>query len=188
MKNTSRKNTSHLITNAPFKTIYVHSIKGNAQKGRVFAGNFNFSCALGKGGTTRKKREGDGATPLGSFHLRRLWYRTDQINRPQTRLMIRTIKPSDGWCDASKHPRYNKPVRLPFSSSHERMWRDDALYDCVIEIGWNDQPAIPGQGSAIFMHIARPGYKPTEGCVALSKKDLMKLIPRIGPKTRIIIS
>jgi L,D-peptidoglycan transpeptidase YkuD (ErfK/YbiS/YcfS/YnhG family) len=182
------KNISRPITNAPFKTIFVRSIKGNAQRGRVFAGNFSFSCALGKGGTTRKKREGDGATPLGSFLLRRLWYRADQINRPQAGLMIRIIKPSDGWCDTGKHPRYNKPVQLPFPESHERMWRDDPLYDCVVEIGWNDQPAVPGRGSAIFMHIARQGYKPTEGCVALSKKDLMKLIARIGPKTRIIIS
>jgi L,D-peptidoglycan transpeptidase YkuD (ErfK/YbiS/YcfS/YnhG family) len=181
------KKISRLITNAPFKMIFVRSIKGNAQRGRVSAGAFNLRCALGKGGTTRQKREGDGATPLGSFRLRRLWYRADQIRRPQTRLMIRTIRPNDGWCDASKHPRYNKPVQLPFSHSHERMWRDDPLYNCVIEIGWNDQPAIPGRGSAIFMHIARQGYKPTEGCVALSKQDMIKLIPRIGPKTRIII-
>jgi L,D-peptidoglycan transpeptidase YkuD (ErfK/YbiS/YcfS/YnhG family) len=181
------KMKSRTITNAPFKTIFVRSIKGTARIGRIFAGNFQFPCALGKGGATIKKREGDGSTPLGTFRLRRLWYRADQIRRPLTGLMIRQTKPRDGWCDEPRHRRYNKPVQLPFAASHEKMWRDDSLYDCVIEIGWNDQPAIPGRGSAIFMHIARSGYKPTEGCVALSAKSMNKLIRRIGPKTRIVI-
>jgi L,D-peptidoglycan transpeptidase YkuD (ErfK/YbiS/YcfS/YnhG family) len=94
---------------------------------------------------------------------------------------------TDGWCDALKHRRYNRPVPLPFSDSHERMWRDDHLYDRVVEIGWNDRPVIRGRGSAIFLHLARPGYTPTEGCVAVSRADMMKLLPLIGPQTRIDI-
>jgi L,D-peptidoglycan transpeptidase YkuD (ErfK/YbiS/YcfS/YnhG family) len=167
--------------------IHVSSLPSNHQKGRVRAGNFHFPCALGKGGVTRKKREGDGATPQGCFVMRRLWYRKDAVKRPRSHLVIRITRRMDGWCDASKHRRYNKPVELPFSASHEKMWRDDHLYDYVIEIGWNDRPAKPGRGSAIFMHLARPGYQPTEGCIALSKADMNKLLPRIGPKTRIVI-
>jgi L,D-peptidoglycan transpeptidase YkuD (ErfK/YbiS/YcfS/YnhG family) len=178
---------SHLITNAPFQAIFVRSLPGNRRRGRISAGHFQFPCALGKGGVTQKKREGDGATPLGTFQLRRLWYRGDVVQRPQTKLPLRVTKPWDGWCDAASHRRYNKPVALPFLASHERMWRDDHLYHYVIEIGWNDQPAKPGRGSAIFMHIARPGYKPTEGCVALKIGDMKKLLVRLGPKTRIVI-
>jgi L,D-peptidoglycan transpeptidase YkuD (ErfK/YbiS/YcfS/YnhG family) len=181
------RNRSHPITNAPFKVIFVHSLTGNPQRGRVSVGNLRFTCALGKGGTKRTKREGDGATPVGTYRLRSLWYRSDRIERPQTSLLIRATKQSDGWCDSSNHRRYNRPVSLPFNFSHELMWREDHLYDVVVEIGWNDRPAKPGRGSAIFMHLARPRYLPTEGCIALSKADMNKLLPRIGPKTRIII-
>jgi L,D-peptidoglycan transpeptidase YkuD (ErfK/YbiS/YcfS/YnhG family) len=181
------KRRSHPITNPPVRCIFVQSLPGNPQKGRIFAGNLRFACALGKAGTTRKKREGDGATPLGSFRLRRLWYRRDQCSRPRSGLLIRSITPKDGWCDAPSHVRYNRPVHLPFPASHEAMWRPDPLYDYVIEIGWNDRPAIPGKGSAIFFHLARAGYLPTQGCVAVSKGDMRKLLPWLGKQTRIMI-
>jgi L,D-peptidoglycan transpeptidase YkuD (ErfK/YbiS/YcfS/YnhG family) len=100
---------------------------------------------------------------------------------------MRRTRPDDGWCDDPQHRRYNRNVRLPFAASHERMWRDDELYDIVIEIGWNDRPAIRGRGSAVFAHLARPGYTPTEGCVALSRRDMVRLLPRIGPETRMDI-
>jgi L,D-peptidoglycan transpeptidase YkuD (ErfK/YbiS/YcfS/YnhG family) len=176
-----------MITKLPFRQIFVRQRLYEPTKGRLMAGPFVFSCALGKGGVTRSKREGDGGTPRGNFQLRRLWYRTDKGPRPVCKLPIRAIRPGDGWCDAPGHRRYNKPVALPFTASHERMWREDPLYDLVIEIGWNDQPAIPGRGSAIFLHIARPGYRPTEGCVALAKKDMRKLLPRLARCTRIVI-
>jgi L,D-peptidoglycan transpeptidase YkuD (ErfK/YbiS/YcfS/YnhG family) len=102
-------------------------------------------------------------------------------------LPFRWTKKTDGWCDAPGHRSYNRPVPLPFAVGHERLWRDDALYDVVIEIGWNDNPAIRGRGSAIFMHLARPGHTPTEGCVALANNDMRKLLPLLARRTRIEI-
>jgi L,D-peptidoglycan transpeptidase YkuD (ErfK/YbiS/YcfS/YnhG family) len=145
-------------------------------------------CALGKGGITRRKHEGDGATPIGRFGLRRLWFRADRSNRPQTLLPMRITRMQHGWCDAVTHYRYNKAVALPFPASHERLWRDDDVYDYVIEIGWNDRPVIKGRGSAIFLHLARPSYTPTEGCVAVSKPDMLKLLRLMNTRTRIDIA
>ncbi|MFC7053214.1 L,D-transpeptidase [Hansschlegelia quercus] len=146
-----------------------------------------FPCALGRGGLSRSKREGDGATPVSALALRRLWLRGDHGQRPPTGLPVRLIQADDGWCDAASHPRYNKPVRLPFRASHERMRRDDALYDLVIELGWNDRPVRRGRGSAIFMHVAKPGFSPTEGCVALNAKSLRRLAGRLGLETIVSI-
>jgi L,D-peptidoglycan transpeptidase YkuD (ErfK/YbiS/YcfS/YnhG family) len=176
-----------MITKQPFRRISVRKLASVQTKGRLMVGQSVFPCALGKGGMTRSKREGDGGTPKGTFLLRCLWYRTDKGLRPTSTLPTRAIRPRDGWCDAPGHRRYNKPVALPFAASHERMWREDALYDIVIEIGWNDRPAISGRGSAIFLHIAQPGYMPTEGCVAVAIHDMRKLLPRLGLRTRIVI-
>jgi len=156
------------------------------RRGRLFAGNLILPCALGRGGVTRAKREGDGATPAGRFPLRRLWLRPGGMPRSCS-LPLRITRPTDGWCDNPGHRRYNRPVALPFAGGHERMWRDDPLYDAVIEIGWNDRPAIRGRGSAIFLHLARPGHTPTEGCVAVSRRDMRRLLPLIGLRTRIEI-
>jgi L,D-peptidoglycan transpeptidase YkuD (ErfK/YbiS/YcfS/YnhG family) len=145
-------------------------------------------CALGRGGVGAFKREGDGATPRGRFALRRIWLRPDRRPPPTSGLPSCLTETHDGWCDDPRHPRYNRPVRLPFAAGHERMWRDDGIYDVVIEIGWNDRPAIRGRGSAIFLHLARPGYTPTEGCVAVSRRDMARLLPRLGPHTRIDIA
>jgi L,D-peptidoglycan transpeptidase YkuD (ErfK/YbiS/YcfS/YnhG family) len=183
----SRHSRSHPITNATIRYILVKSLPGNRQQGRLTAGNLRLRCALGKGGITTRKREGDGATPVGTFALRKLWFRADRGGHPQCSLPMQATRRSDGWCDASGHRRYNRPVMLPFAQSHERLWRDDHVYDVVIEIGWNDRPAVPGRGSAIFFHLARPGYAPTEGCVAISARDMRKLLPLIGPRTRIDI-
>ena len=159
----------------------------NRRRGLLMAGGLAFPCALGRGGVTRSKREGDGGTPAGRFALRRLWLRPDSDMPRLSGLPRRLTRPSDGWCDDARHPRYNRPVALPFAASCERMWRDDRLYDAVIEIGWNDRPAIRGRGSAIFFHLARPGFTPTEGCVAVDRKTMKWLLPRIGRRTRIEI-
>jgi L,D-peptidoglycan transpeptidase YkuD (ErfK/YbiS/YcfS/YnhG family) len=177
-----------LITKTTASLIRVQSLPGNPLRGRIVFGSLRMPCTLGKGGVTHKKREGDGATPIGCFALRQLWHRADRSNRPQTRLPVRITHMHDGWCDAATHPRYNRAIKLPFSASHEQMWRDDHVYDYVIEIGWNDQPAIKGRGSAIFFHLARPGYTPTEGCIAVSKPDMLKLLRGINQRTRIMIS
>lgn len=131
-----------------------------------------FRCALGKAGIACDKREGDNATPAGTFALRRVLYRADRLAAPGTSLPATPIAPEDGWCDAPGDPCYNRQVRLPYSASHEKLWRDDHVYDIVVVLGHNDDPPVPGLGSAIFMHVARPGYAPTEGCVALALSDL----------------
>jgi L,D-peptidoglycan transpeptidase YkuD (ErfK/YbiS/YcfS/YnhG family) len=161
---------------------------GRRSFGRLTVMRLVLPCALGKGGVSAAKREGDGATPRGRFPLRRVWLRPDRRAPPHGALPTCFTEPQDGWCDDPRHPRYNRPVRLPFAASHERMWRDDDIYDVVIEIGWNDRPAIRGRGSAIFLHLARPGYTPTEGCIAVSRRDMARLLPRLGPHTRIDIA
>ena len=144
-------------------------------------------CALGRGGTTRCKREGDGATPAGRFRLLGCFYRADRRARPPSRLPAAAIRPSDGWCDDPGDRRYNQPVRLPYSARHERMWRDDHLYDVVVDIDWNRARRVKGRGSAIFLHLARPDFSPTEGCVAIEPRMAARLLQRIGPNTVIEI-
>ncbi|ALA17293.1 MULTISPECIES: L,D-transpeptidase [unclassified Chelatococcus] len=158
-----------------------------ASRGLLVAGHVVLPCALGKGGVTRVKREGDGATPLGRFALGVLYLRPDKGARPRSGLPARRTRPDDGWCDAPGDRRYNRPVRLPYPASHERMWREDDVYDRVLDIRYNREPIRPGRGSAIFMHLARPGFAPTAGCVALRRADLNRLLPRLGPKTLLVI-
>lgn len=167
--------------------ISVRQSPGQRSRGLLRFRGHCFPCALGKGGISARKREGDGATPRGRFPLRRVWLRPDGRLRRAGGLSVHLTAPGDGWCDDPRHHRYNRPVRLPFEASHERMWRDDHLYDIVIEIGWNDAPAIKGRGSAIFMHVARPGYAATEGCVALTRRHLLQLLPHLDSTTRIDI-
>lgn len=141
-------------------------------------------CALGRSGVRQDKREGDGATPVGRFPLRRLLYRRDRLaTPPATTLPCTVIARDDGWCDEPADPAYNGPVRLPCTASHEILWREDGLYDVVVVVGHNDDPPVPGLGSAIFLHVARPDYGPTEGCVALALDDLLDLLRVCGPDT-----
>ncbi|WP_457089180.1 L,D-transpeptidase family protein [Microvirga sp. P5_D2] len=157
------------------------------KRGLLKAGNLTIPCALGRSGTTRSKREGDGGSPVGRFKLLQAFYRPDHGPRPRTGLKLRPIRPGDGWSDDTRDRRYNRLVPLPCSTSHEKMWRDDHLYDVVIDIAWNRGPIIKGRGSAIFLHIARPGFLPTEGCVAVDKSMIRRLLERIGPRTLIEI-
>jgi len=144
-------------------------------------------CALGRGGVRYDKREGDGATPAGTFVLRHVLYRADRLPRPATRLPVAMIGPSDGWCDDPSHPLYNRRVRLPFPASFERLRRRDHIYDLVVVIGHNDSPPVAGLGSAIFIHLASPRYGPTAGCVALRKRDLLRLLRDCDRRSRIEI-
>jgi L,D-peptidoglycan transpeptidase YkuD (ErfK/YbiS/YcfS/YnhG family) len=141
-----------------------------------------YRCALGRGGVRADKQEGDGATPAGRFPLRRVLYRADRLPQPVTRLPTAALTPDDGWCDDPADPLYNRSVRLPYGGCrHEQMWRVDGLYDVVVIIGHNDEPVVPGKGSAIFLHAASPDYRPTEGCIALARGDLLALLAEIGP-------
>jgi L,D-peptidoglycan transpeptidase YkuD (ErfK/YbiS/YcfS/YnhG family) len=135
-------------------------------------------CALGKGGVrpAREKREGDGATPAALMPLRRVLFRADRGAAPRCAVAVEPIAPDDGWCDDPARREYNRPLRLPFDGSHERLWRDDPLYDVIGVLGWNDEPVERGRGSAIFLHLAREDYRPTEGCVALDARDLRRVL------------
>ena len=140
-------------------------------------------AALGKGGVTSasEKREGDGATPLGAWPVRRALYRPDRVDRPSTRLPLQPIGPEDGWCDAPGDPAYNRPVRRPYPASHEKMRRDDALYDLVVVLGHNDDPPVAPMGSAIFLHCCKGDYEPTLGCVAIDRADLVEFLAKARP-------
>ena len=140
-------------------------------------------CALGKGGVIDgdDKREGDGCTPAGLWPIRRVVYRPDRGPRPPTRLPVAALARNDGWCDAPADRNYNRPVKLPYPASAEKMWRADELYDIVLILGYNDAPVRPGRGSAIFLHCARPSFSSTAGCVALAKAEVLKLLARAMP-------
>ncbi|MGE4279314.1 MAG: L,D-transpeptidase [Magnetospirillum sp.] len=138
-------------------------------------------CRLGRSGISTVKVEGDGATPVGQWPLRQVFYRPDRLIKPQTGLPIRAIGRQDGWCDDPAHSDYNRPVALPHPASCETLWRDDGLYDVVVVLGHNDSPPIPGKGSAIFLHVAHPDGKPTQGCVALSLGDLLRVLRACRP-------
>ncbi len=146
-----------------------------------------YRCALGWGGISEEKHEGDGTTPVGRFPLGRVFYRADRMEKPKSSLPIRALKPNDGWCDDPSHPSYNQLVTRPFQASHERLWRKDHTYDLIIELGFNYAPTIAGKGSAIFMHNAQPAFTPTKGCIALYPEDLLNLLETCGPETHLII-
>jgi L,D-peptidoglycan transpeptidase YkuD (ErfK/YbiS/YcfS/YnhG family) len=140
-------------------------------------------CALGRAGVTpaHDKREGDQASPAGAWPVRGVLYRPDKGPAPATTLPAHAIAPDDGWCDDPGEPDYNRPIKLPHGGSFERMWRDDDLYDLVVVLGYNDEPVNPGMGSAIFVHVAKPGYLPTEGCVALARADVEAFLALARP-------
>ena len=144
-------------------------------------------CALGRGGVRADKREGDGATPVGCFALRRLLFRPDRTAPPVTTLPAAGLTPAHGWCDDPGHPDYNREVRLPHPARCESLWRDDVVYDLIVVLGHNDAPVVAGAGSAIFLHVARDGYAPTEGCVALARDDLLALLAAVGPGDRLCV-
>lgn len=173
----------------PARNMVVKSLRQSATRGVLLCGHLRLPCALGKGGIRALKREGDGATPAGKHRVRLAFFRDGQTPgpRPQARLPLRRISPDLGWCDATNDRNYNREVRHPYPVSAERLWRADGLYDVVVVVAYNERPRIKGLGSAIFMHIARDGFTPTEGCVALRRKDLLKLLPLIGRKTRLIV-
>ncbi|MCC7428854.1 MAG: L,D-transpeptidase family protein [Alphaproteobacteria bacterium] len=146
-------------------------------------------CALGRGGVrpAREKREGDGATPAGTWPLRRILYRADREPPPGGPLPRAPIALEDGWCDDPRDGAYNRPVRLPYPASAEEMWRKDDLYDLVVVLGHNDDPPVPGAGSAIFLHVARPDFAPTAGCVALPKPELRRLLAEAPAGARLVV-
>ncbi len=140
-------------------------------------------AALGKAGVKPEadKREGDKATPLGTYTLRRVLYRADRGDAPETRLPVQAIREEDGWCDDPADPGYNRPVRLPYPASCEELMREDELYDIIVVLSHNDDPPVAGLGSAVFLHCAKPDYSPTLGCVALRRPDLEAVLKIARP-------
>lgn len=144
-------------------------------------------AAIGPAGIALKGGEGDNITPRGRFPVREVFYRADRIAAPRTVLPSRAIAPDDGWCDAPDDPNYNRLVKRPYPASAEPMWREDHLYDLVAVLGYNDAPVVPGKGSAIFLHLAKPGYLPTQGCVALAYDDLLGALEQLRPGDQAVI-
>lgn len=152
---------------------------------RTPGGEKRWRCVLGAGGVREDKVEGDAATPAGEFPLRRIYFRNDRLVLPKVGLPARPIAEHDGWCDDPRSPSYNRLVRIPNDWSHEKMWREDSLYDLVVVVGYNDDPPEGEWGSAIFLHIAREDFSPTHGCIAFAREDLMELLPLLSPTTRL---
>ena len=161
----------------------------DGRRGRIVGPLLDAPCALGRAGIVGAvdKKEGDGKTPTGTYPFRQVFFRPDKMVAPVCALDVAAMSTEFGWCDDPASRYYNKLVRLPFSGSFEKMWRGDALYDLVLVIGHNDNPPVPGLGSAIFVHVAKEGFQPTEGCVALAVPALLTLLGVIKPDDRLVI-
>jgi len=159
-----------------------------ATRGWATIGKLRFPCALGRSGRRTVKREGDGATPVGAFKVRRAFYRPDRLLRPATRVPLRPLRPDDGWCDAVGDRNYNRKVKHPYPASAERMWRDDHLYDLVVVLDHNERPRVQGGGSAVFMHVARGSFRPTAGCIAFRRPDLIRILKLLRPGTTVRVA
>jgi L,D-peptidoglycan transpeptidase YkuD (ErfK/YbiS/YcfS/YnhG family) len=168
--------------------IIVRKRPGHVSQGLLSVGGRTFVCALGRGGISSNKREGDGATPLGAMRLVNAYYCPDRIRSRSARLAMTPLTAQSGWCDAPDDRNYNCPVKLPYPASHEAMQRNDALYDVVIVMDYNLMPRLKGRGSAIFFHMARPGFAPTEGCVALAPAVMKRLLPYLSTRTVLTVS
>lgn len=170
-----------------FATIRIRARPGLRTQGWLAGGPLRVRVALGRGGIRADKREGDGGTPRGRFRPLRLWWRADRAVRPRTLLPVRRIGPQDAWCEDPTDGRYNRPFRRSADMAGDRLMRADRLYDVIVEIDHNTRPRVAGRGSAVFIHVARPGFAPTAGCVALRAQDLARLVQRLTSKTRILI-
>ena len=169
------------------RTVRVATQAGARTRGWLTAGTIRIPVALGRSGIRADKREGDGATPRGRFHPVRVWWRADRGLRPCALLPVRRIGRADAWCEDPTDGRYNRPVRLTDGRAGDRLWRADHLYDLVVELDHNVRPRVARRGSAIFVHVARPGFEPTAGCVALPPASMRRLLARMSRKTRIKI-
>nr|WP_298796252.1 L,D-transpeptidase family protein [uncultured Acetobacter sp.] len=156
--------------------IHLLSSSCSGSDAQLHCGHKVMSTVVGKNGLTEQKQEGDHATPIGIFPLRKVYYRADRIIKPRTILPVEPLSRLDGWCDDLKHTDYNRYIRLPHPARHELLWREDHVYDLIVVIGYNDNPVVSGRGSAIFMHLQRPDQTPTEGCLALSESELRSVL------------
>jgi L,D-peptidoglycan transpeptidase YkuD (ErfK/YbiS/YcfS/YnhG family) len=171
----------------PLSALRVRAAAGDPRRGWLTADGWTVPVALGRGGILANKREGDGGTPRGIFHPVQLWWRADRHPRPKALLPTRPIRPDDAWCEDPTDRHYNQPVRLGRERTGDRLTREDHLYDFIVEIDHNAAPRIAGRGSAVFLHLARPNFSPTAGCVSMTKTSMLRLLRRMSPQTKIII-
>ncbi len=146
-----------------------------------------FRCAIGLKGVTANKLEGDKCTPIGEFSFDKIYYRSDKLGLMNFSIPSASILEDDGWCDDPKSNFYNQHIKFPFSGSAEKLYRKDDLYDLIFILNYNTNPIISGKGSAIFLHVCKDDFTPTEGCIALEKKALLKISKRIDYDSKIII-
>ena len=158
------------------------------KKNLLFYKDYKLKCSIGKSGIKRFKKEGDLATPKGIFKLGLLYYRKDRNKSLKSKIKMRVIKKNMGWCNDSKSKKYNQQICFPFKYSAEKLYRKDMIYDIFINIKYNQSPAVKGKGSAIFLHLTNNKYKTTKGCVAILKKDFLKILPLISKNTKISLS
>ena len=149
---------------------------------------YKLKCAIGKSGIINSKKEGDLATPKGTFELGTFYYRKDNNKSLKCKIKKRIIKKKMGWCNDSRSKKYNQEISFPFKYGAEKLYRKDKIYDLFINIKYNFKPAIKGKGSAIFLHNTNTKYKPTKGCIAISKRDFLTILPLIDSKTKISIN
>ena len=155
------------------------------RKNTLLIDQFKLKCSVGKGGIRKKIKEGDKITPKGIFNLGPLYYRSDKIKFVKSKLILKKIKKNMGWCDDPNSKLYNRPIKIPknYKYSHEKLYRKENTYDIILVLNFNRSPIKAGKGSAIFVHVAKKNYKPTEGCIALKKKNLKRIIEKINKKT-----
>jgi L,D-peptidoglycan transpeptidase YkuD (ErfK/YbiS/YcfS/YnhG family) len=165
----------------------VRALAGARARGWLTAGPLRIPCALGPAGIVRRKREGDGGTPAGRFALLWGFYRPDRKRPPAGGVAMRVLRRDAGWCEDPRSSCYNRPVRLPFASNVDSMWRADNLYDLTFVLDYNYSRRRNGAGSAIFFHLARPGLTPTAGCVAIKGADMRRLAPRLSKRAAMVI-
>jgi L,D-peptidoglycan transpeptidase YkuD (ErfK/YbiS/YcfS/YnhG family) len=181
-KNLQRK-PSFAGSGRTLRSIVVRRRPGVPTQGLLQVGGYVFPCALGRGGISANKREGDGATPLARMRLIRGYFRGDHVKPGASRLPMAPISADLGWCEVPADRNYNRPVKMPYAARHETMRRSDDLYDFCIVLDWNIMPRRRGGGSAIFLHLARPGFTPTQGCVAVTREVMQRLLPLLSRDT-----
>ena len=148
---------------------------------------YKVKCAVGKRGIGLKKKEGDLITPIGEFRIKYILYRKDRVKKIKSKFKMIIIKKNMGWCDDPASKNYNRIVNLPFSTSYERLFRKENIYDIILVLNYNMNPIKKNKGSAIFIHIAKKNYKKTEGCIAIKKIELLKIIKEIKINTKVKI-
>ena len=149
--------------------------------------DLKFKCALGKAGIGQKKLEGDQITPKGTYKIVKIYFRKDRLKKISSKFKLIEIKKNMGWCDDPKSKKYNQLIKLPSKYSHENLYRENSIYDLILVLNYNMNPIIKNKGSAIFIHIANKKFKNTEGCIAIEKKNLVRLVKIINKKTLVII-